>query len=187
MPQQLGARFGGRSRRGRIADPRHAHEIPRQHNQFSAQTIHHGDGRAQRMDGKIWVVMKVAENRDGEAVQPHRPAPQHDFTAHDHGAVRLDQRGINGQCGHASGRCKPDESPPRRRKKRQKWCRTFYQVLRGTRPRFFQDKPTPPVRDRTTGMLPVRKRTWLAVQCGGSTNCPAKTGLPAENWKRQKT
>src|SRR5580658_1024373 len=201
LAQQLGARFRGGRARSRIAEQRRGNEIPGQHDHFGVQSVDHGDRRPQRMDGKIRVVMEVAKQRDGEAFQPRRPAPESNFLAHDSRTVRLEQRGVGGQGGYAGGGCEADKSPPchfGRGKKRQSVSGPYTTELRGARSALsacalsmpFSASPesassrydrssAPEVRES------VRRRTPLAVQCGGWPKYPARTDLPAEHWTCQ--
>ncbi len=71
------------------------------------------------MNGEIRIVMEVAELRDGEAIQPLRPAPESNFLTNNSWTVRFHQRGIGGERGHTSGRCEANEFSSGRRKKRQ--------------------------------------------------------------------
>jgi hypothetical protein len=71
------------------------------------------------MDGKIRIVMEVAEEGDGEAFQPLRPTTKRNFLANNSRKVGCDQRGIDGKGSHSSGRCKANKFSSGSRKKRQ--------------------------------------------------------------------
>ena len=53
--------------------------------------------------------MKVAEQRDGEALQAGGPAAQRNFLAHDSRTVGLEQDGVGGQSAHARRGCEAEE------------------------------------------------------------------------------
>jgi hypothetical protein len=55
------------------------------------------------MDGKIWVVVKIAEQCDGEAIHALRPARKRKIPAHNKGKVRLQQERIAGDSQRANG------------------------------------------------------------------------------------
>ena len=63
--------------------------------------------------------MKVAEQRDGEAVQPARPAPQGNLFANQPRPVGLDQRRVNGNGCYSNSRCPFDELTSVDRRKSQ--------------------------------------------------------------------
>lgn len=76
--------------------------------------------------------MKVAEERDSEAVQPGRPTPERNFPAYNSRKVGLDQRGVGGKGGHTGGRCEANKFSSGRNKKRQSVSGPFM-CLRGKR------------------------------------------------------
>jgi len=125
--------------------------------------------------------MKVAENRDGEAFQPRRPAPKGNLPAHDLRPVGLDQSGINGQGGHASGRCKADESPPSRRKKRQIGLGPLHCQIPRHRGRMFSAYPDPAGSRYDETSAPIQKanvacssmRRFDEVPCENAPPCKA--------------
>jgi hypothetical protein len=53
--------------------------------------------------------MEVAEERDGEAIQPAGPAPQGNLFANQSGAVGLDQRRVGGNRRYSNSCCPFDE------------------------------------------------------------------------------
>ena len=61
------------------------------------------------MNGKIWIVMKVAEQRDGEAFERCRPTPKRNFLANDARTVGRDERSVGGEDGRASRGCELDQ------------------------------------------------------------------------------
>src|SRR5579864_3457624 len=71
------------------------------------------------MDGKMRIVMEVAEQSDGEAFQPLRPTTKRNFLANNSRKVGCDQRGIDRKGSHSSGRCKANKFSSGSRKKRQ--------------------------------------------------------------------
>src|ERR1019366_1065132 len=86
-----------------VSDPGHGNKVAGEHDQVGTKTVDHGDSGMQRMNRKIWVVMEIAEQGDGEAVQPFRPARQEKILAHNARTVRLQQEGIPGKRDGASG------------------------------------------------------------------------------------
>ena len=90
LPQQLSARFCGRSGLCTVAEVGHGDEISGQHDECRMQVVDDVDRGSQRMDRKIWIVMKITEERDGEAFQPRRPTPERNLFANDAGMVGLD-------------------------------------------------------------------------------------------------
>jgi hypothetical protein len=65
------------------------------------------------------IVVEIAEKRDGEAIELFWPTAKGDLLADDPRAVRLEQRGINGDGGDSGGRGEADKFPPRGGEKRQ--------------------------------------------------------------------
>lgn len=70
--QQLGAGHCGEGPFFRIAVHGDGNEVSSQDNQVGTKLVDHRNRRAQRMHGKKWVVVKVAELGDGEPIQALR-------------------------------------------------------------------------------------------------------------------
>src|SRR5438477_12347764 len=83
------------------------------------QPVHHPDRGSERVNGKIRIVMEVAEQRDGEAFQPFRPTAERNFLANNSRKVGCDQRGIDRKGSHSGSRCKANKFSSGSRKKRQ--------------------------------------------------------------------
>lgn len=83
------------------------------------------------MNGKIRIVVKVAEKRDGKAFQPGRPTPECNFLANDSRTVGRNQRGVGSERGHSRGRCEANKFSSGRRKKRQSVSGPYAAGLRG--------------------------------------------------------
>jgi hypothetical protein len=66
-------------------------EVAGKNDQVGTKAIHQGNRSTQRVHGKIWIVMKVAEQCDGEAVHLLRPTGQYEIPADDARAARLEQ------------------------------------------------------------------------------------------------
>lgn len=63
--------------------------------------------------------MEVAEQGDGEALQAGGPTREGNFVPHNARSVGLEQYGINGEGGDASGRCEANKLSPVYGEKRQ--------------------------------------------------------------------
>src|ERR1035437_11131634 len=98
------------------------------------------------MNGKIRIVVKVAEKRDGEAFQPGRPTPERNFLANDSRTVGRNQRGVGSESGHSCGRCEANKFSSGRRKKRQSVSGPYSAGLRRA-VSTSQNNPNPRIRD----------------------------------------
>jgi len=112
LAQQLSARLSFRRCLGGVAHPRSGNKISGQDDHFGVQVIHQVDGGVNGMYREIRIVMKVAEQGDGETLEARGPARQGDLLAHDANPVGREQRGVGGEGSNASGRCKPDKLSP---------------------------------------------------------------------------
>jgi hypothetical protein len=98
---------------------RRCNKVSRQQNQLWTEIVNHADGSSKGMNREIRIVVKVAKQRDGEALQPFRPAPERNFLAHDARKVRLDECGVGREADHPSSRRETYKFSPGSRKKRQ--------------------------------------------------------------------
>ncbi|MGA2947562.1 MAG: hypothetical protein ABSD86_09440 [Candidatus Sulfotelmatobacter sp.] len=89
LAQDASAWFGRERPLGIVFDQGHRNEISRENDQVGAKAIHKRNDSMQGVDGKIRVIMKVAEQRDGETIHSLGPAWQPEILAHDVRAVRL--------------------------------------------------------------------------------------------------
>src|SRR5450755_1046923 len=96
---------------------RRCNKVSRQHNQLGTEIVNCADGSSKGMNREIRVVVKVAKQRDCEALQPFRPAPERNFLANDARKVRLDECGR--EADHPSSRRETYKFSPGSRKKRQ--------------------------------------------------------------------
>lgn len=71
------------------------------------------------MNREIRIVVKVAKQRDGEALQPFRPAPERNFLANDARKVGLDECGVGREADQPSSRRETYKFSPGSRKERQ--------------------------------------------------------------------
>ena len=138
LAQELGARFSGSGGSGGGAKVGYGNEVSGKHDQFGMEVIDHADRRVQGMDRKYGVVMKIAEQRDGETVKFGGPAAQRDFAANDAGTIGLEQDGIRGQSGHAGAGGKTDKLSPGNGKKSQSLSGPYAAGLRGTQVSAFR-------------------------------------------------
>lgn len=69
------------------------------------KVVNQGYGGMQGMNRKIRVVMEIAEQRDGEAIQPFWPVRQEKVLAYDPRTVRLEEDSVsgNGDCASSGG------------------------------------------------------------------------------------
>jgi hypothetical protein len=67
------------------------------------------DGSANRMNGKVGIVVEVAQKRDGEAIKPRRPSAKANLLPHELQAIGLEQNSIGGERSNSRTRCEPDE------------------------------------------------------------------------------
>ena len=82
-------------------------KVSGEHDKIGTKAVDHGDRGAQRMDGKVRVIVEIAEQGNGKAIQTFRPARKEKILAHDARTVRLEQNRISGKrdgadCGGAA-------------------------------------------------------------------------------------
>jgi hypothetical protein len=124
--EQVCARLRGIGSLLRIAQGRLGHEIAGQHDQIGMQIIDEGNGRPDRVNGEVRVVMEIAEQGDIESVEVGWPPPQPNFAPHELWAIRLNENAVGAERGNTRARCQTDELSPVNRKQ---WQSVFW-VLR---------------------------------------------------------
>ncbi len=124
--QQHSARLGVGSRLLLVsAERRHSHEVPRQHNQIRTQSIDHADCCLQWVRGKVRIVMEVAQNDDGEALQLGGPATKLYLQPHHARVIGLDKKRISGDGRDSGSRGETDKPSSVSRKKCQSIFRPY--------------------------------------------------------------
>ncbi len=89
------------------------------------------------MHREIWFVMKVAEQRDGETLQPRRPTAKQDLLSNDSRTIGFDERAFDAERAHSGSRCDANKFSSGRWKKRQS---VFKPLAHPRGPRlYFQD------------------------------------------------
>ena len=119
LPQELRARFS-RSRTGfGLAEVRYRYKVAGEHNQLGTQSVHHADRSMNRMDGKIRIVVKVAEHSDGETIEQGGPTSKTNVLPHDSREVGLNEQSVRRQPSCTRSDCEADELSPVDRDQRQ--------------------------------------------------------------------
>ena len=103
-----------------VSDEWHGNKVSGEHDQIGTKAVDHGNRGVQRMDRKVRIVVKIAEQSDRKAIQPFRPARQEKILAHDARTVRLEQYSIRGKRDGASGDRPAKKLASCGRKRRQK-------------------------------------------------------------------
>src|SRR4029077_18905293 len=93
--------------------------VPGQCDQVGAESIDHPDGRPQRVSGKVRVIVEIAKERDGEAIEARRPAPERDFLPYKTGTVRCKKDSVGSERSCCGSQGEADKFSSGRGKKRQ--------------------------------------------------------------------
>lgn len=91
LAKDVSAWFGGQCRFCLVSEQRHGNKIPSQHDQVGMETVDQRTRRMQRVHRTIRVVVKVAQESDGETVKPFGPARQREILVHDARAIWFQQ------------------------------------------------------------------------------------------------
>jgi len=118
LRQQLGARFDSLSSAFRSVEPAMKHrnrdEVASQNDQIRMQVVDDFYGRFD-WQCRAFIVVKVAELRDGQAIESRGQPRQHDFDGPENGMVRLKNyavfpEGQSASRGHSGGNLKKSAS-----------------------------------------------------------------------------
>lgn len=101
------------------AQNRHRNEVAGQDDEVGMKIVYYADRGMKRMFGKVRIVVEVAEQRHGEAVEAGGPTPQGDFLANDLGTIRLNQNRVRSDRSDRSRSSESNEIAPGSRKKSQ--------------------------------------------------------------------
>lgn len=100
--EESSARFGREGSLSFVPDQRQGNEVASEHDQIRTKAVDQGNSGVQRMDGEERVIMEIADQGEGEAVEPFGPARQKKILAHDVWEVGLDQYSVPGESDCAS-------------------------------------------------------------------------------------
>jgi hypothetical protein len=94
-----------------IADPGQGDKVTEKHDQVGTKSVDNGNGGMERVNRKVRVVVEIADQCDGKAVQPFGPTRQKKILANDVRAVGLQQDSVSGKSNGSGGGGSPEKLP----------------------------------------------------------------------------